>query len=250
MPGRSRSRSRSGSRSRSDRRSKGTKRNYRSRSRSPSYMDEVFRIHVANLGIECSKREITRVFEKFGPLAEVWLARNPPCFAFVVYRHKEDAEEAIREMDGQNLCGSRVKVTSALPRNRGNAGGGYGSIGFSRRRPADPDLRCYQCGERGHFSRDCDFYGRFRSRHFSSSSRSSGSRSRSRSRTRKERRSRSRSRSHGRKKSPSPVREPVREQKRSSKERKRSNRSRSRERARKVSDSSKSHRSPSPSRDF
>ena len=97
--GRSRSRSRSGSRSRSDR--KKSKSYYRSRSRSPSYIEEVFRIHVANLGIDCSKREITRVFEKFGPTVEVWLARNPPCFAFIVYRHKEDAEEAIREMDGQ-----------------------------------------------------------------------------------------------------------------------------------------------------
>lgn len=31
---------------------------------------------------------------------EVWLARNPPCFAFIVYRHREDAELAARELDG------------------------------------------------------------------------------------------------------------------------------------------------------
>ena len=55
---------------------------------------------MADLGIDCSKREIEKAFEKFGPISEVWLARNPPCFSFVVYRHKEDAEEAVREMNG------------------------------------------------------------------------------------------------------------------------------------------------------
>lgn len=84
----SRSRSRSHSRSRS-----------RSRSLSPS--EEGVRLHVADLGIDCSKREIERTFEKFGPLLEVWLARNPPCFAFIVFKYREDAEEAMREMDGK-----------------------------------------------------------------------------------------------------------------------------------------------------
>lgn len=59
------------------------------------------RVHVADLGLDPSKREIEKAFEKFGPLIEVWVARNPPCFAFVVYKYKEDADNAIREMDGQ-----------------------------------------------------------------------------------------------------------------------------------------------------
>jgi len=29
------------------------------------------------------------------------MATNPPCFAFVNYKHREDAEEAIRAMDGK-----------------------------------------------------------------------------------------------------------------------------------------------------
>lgn len=56
---------------------------------------------MADLGLDPSKREIEKAFEKFGPLIEVWVARNPPCFAFVVYKYKEDADNAIREMDGQ-----------------------------------------------------------------------------------------------------------------------------------------------------
>lgn len=33
-------------------------------------------------------------------MLEVWVAENPPCFAFVVYQEKEDAEDAIEEMNG------------------------------------------------------------------------------------------------------------------------------------------------------
>lgn len=71
----------------------------RSRSRSPS--DEGVRVHVADLGVDPSKRELESSFEKFGKLLEVWVAKSPPCFAFVVYKYREDAEASIKEMDGK-----------------------------------------------------------------------------------------------------------------------------------------------------
>jgi RNA recognition motif-containing protein len=48
-----------------------------------------------------SKSELDRAFEKFRLLIEVWVARNPPCFAFIVYKYREDAERAVQEMDGR-----------------------------------------------------------------------------------------------------------------------------------------------------
>ena len=91
---------RSRSRSRSPNRGRRYSRSY-SRSRSLSSEEEDgYRVHVADLGLDPSKKELEKHFEKFGPLLEIWVARNPPCFAFVVYKYKEDADQAIKEMDG------------------------------------------------------------------------------------------------------------------------------------------------------
>ena len=133
---RSRSRPRRSSRSRSPRR--------RSPSRSPTPDMDGQRLHVADLDSNASKRDIEDMFTKFGPLEEIWMARSVPCFAFVVFKNKDDAYEACRAADGQDICGRRVRVTMARPRTRGRG-----------RRGFDPSMRCYQCGERGHFSRDC-----------------------------------------------------------------------------------------------
>lgn len=159
---RSRSRSNSPARNRRPRRSRsrsGRRSRSRSRSYSPrrgggggrdwSFDDQVsgedgYRLHVADLDSQATKRDLEKLFGKYGPLKEIWMARSVPCFAFCVYRYREDAEEAQRKSDGSEVCGRRIRVTIARPRTRGRG-----------RRGFDPGMRCYQCGERGHFSRDC-----------------------------------------------------------------------------------------------
>jgi RNA recognition motif-containing protein len=90
----SRSRSRDRSRDRSRSRS-------RSRRSGGGDDDDGYRVHVADLGVDCAQRDLEKAFSKFGEFREVWLARNPPCFAFVVYKYRDDAEAAIKEMNGE-----------------------------------------------------------------------------------------------------------------------------------------------------
>jgi len=138
------------------------------------------KVYIGNLGNNASKYDLEDAFAKYGPLKNVWVARNPPGFAFVEFEDSRDAEDSVRGMDGTRVCGQRVRVemSSGQSRNGGRGGDRRGGGGFG--------------GGRGG--------GRGRSR---SRSRDRRSRSRSRSRDRRsaspaKRRGRSRSRSGSR----------------------------------------------------
>ncbi|KAF0308266.1 RNA-binding protein 1 [Amphibalanus amphitrite] len=97
------------------------------------------KVYVGNLGNSAAKNEIEDAFSKYGNLRNVWIARNPPGFAFVEFEDPRDAEDAVRGLDGTRLCGERVRVemSSGKSRSRGGmrgGGGGYGGGGFGGRR--------------------------------------------------------------------------------------------------------------------
>ncbi|XP_042360478.1 serine/arginine-rich splicing factor 3b isoform X2 [Plectropomus leopardus] len=68
------------------------------------------KVYVGNLGNNGNKTELERSFGYYGPLRSVWVARNPPGFAFVEFEDPRDATDAVRELDGRTLCGCRVRV--------------------------------------------------------------------------------------------------------------------------------------------
>jgi len=144
------------------------------------------KVYVGNLGNSASKNELESSFGKYGPLKNVWVARNPPGFAFIEFEDPRDAEDAVRHLDGTRLCGVRIRAemstgrTDPSGRGRGSGGGGpprrgggdrgYGGGGGGRSRSRSP-------AGRRRFSRS-------RSRSHSRS-RSRGRRSRSDSRERR-----------------------------------------------------------------
>ena len=58
------------------------------------------KVYVGELGYGAAKQELEEIFSRYGPLKNVWVARNPPGFAFVEFEDVRDVDEACRELDG------------------------------------------------------------------------------------------------------------------------------------------------------
>ncbi|CDQ61352.1 unnamed protein product [Oncorhynchus mykiss] len=119
------------------------------------------KVYVGNLGTGAGKGELERAFGYYGPLRTVWIARNPPGFAFVEFEDTRDAEDAVRGLDGKLISGSRVRVelSTGMPRRSR-----YERAPTNR--PFDSNDKCYECGERGHYAYDCHRYSRRRRSRF------------------------------------------------------------------------------------
>jgi RNA recognition motif-containing protein len=59
------------------------------------------KVYVGNLSTGAGKGELERAFGYYGSLRTVWIARNPPGFAFVEFEDTRDAEDAVRGLDGK-----------------------------------------------------------------------------------------------------------------------------------------------------
>uniref|UniRef100_A0A0P4VH98 Putative rna-binding protein n=1 Tax=Rhodnius neglectus TaxID=72488 RepID=A0A0P4VH98_9HEMI len=86
--------------------------------------DLACKVYVGNLGNNASKNELEDVFSKYGPLRNVWVARNPPGFAFIEFEDPRDAEDAVRALDGTRCCGTRIIVEMSNGKTRSGRGGG------------------------------------------------------------------------------------------------------------------------------
>ena len=59
------------------------------------------KLYVGDLGSSATKEELEDAFSYYGRLRNVWVARNPPGFAFVEFEDNRDAEDAARGLDGR-----------------------------------------------------------------------------------------------------------------------------------------------------
>ena len=58
------------------------------------------KVYVGDLPREASEKELERHFSYYGRLRSVWVARNPPGFAFIEFEDHRDADDAVRALDG------------------------------------------------------------------------------------------------------------------------------------------------------
>ncbi|XP_070568996.1 serine/arginine-rich splicing factor 7-like [Ptychodera flava] len=76
------------------------------------------KVYVGDLGSGAAKHELERAFSHYGPLRNVWVARNPPGFAFVEFEDPRDASDSVRALDGRIICGRRVRVELSSGKTR------------------------------------------------------------------------------------------------------------------------------------
>ncbi|KAG3121556.1 hypothetical protein PI124_g261 [Phytophthora idaei] len=84
------------------------------------------RVYVGGLPRDATSREIQDGFSRYGHVSNIWVARNPPGFAFVDFEDPRDADDAIRSMDGRDFLGGRIRVELARGGSRRDGGGGGG----------------------------------------------------------------------------------------------------------------------------
>lgn len=117
--------------------------------------DVAGKVYIGDLPRDANEKDLERAFSYYGTLRNVWVAHNPPGFAFVEFDDSRDAEDAVRGLDGTTIAGNRVRVEHSTGRTRpkpwrGGGRGGGGGRDFDR-----GNDRCYECNEVGHYAYDC-----------------------------------------------------------------------------------------------
>ena len=59
------------------------------------------KVYVGELGTNGTRHELEEAFGSYGRVRNVWVATNPPGFAFVMFDDPRDAKEACRALDGK-----------------------------------------------------------------------------------------------------------------------------------------------------
>ncbi|MEJ2724884.1 MAG: RNA-binding protein [Deltaproteobacteria bacterium] len=78
-------------------------------------------IYVGNLSYQATEDDLKAVFGRFGEITSVKIIRNRATgqsrgFGFVEMTVRDDAERAIKELDGTPLRGREIKVNESRPR--------------------------------------------------------------------------------------------------------------------------------------
>ncbi|ESN92388.1 hypothetical protein HELRODRAFT_89490 [Helobdella robusta] len=114
------------------------------------------KVYVGDLPRDADEKELQKSFSHYGALKSVWVARNPPGFAFIQFEDPRDAQDAVRGLDGSTLCGARVRVEHATGKTKPKSFNRGMETSPPPRRPYNSVVdRCYICGDFGHASYDC-----------------------------------------------------------------------------------------------
>lgn len=92
------------------------------------------RIYVGGINDSVTREHLEDLFSKYGKTEHVWVAFNPPGFAFVNFETEQAATDAVDALNGEDFMGCKLRVEVSRPRapggGRGRGGGRGGGGGY------------------------------------------------------------------------------------------------------------------------
>ncbi|OIP22395.1 RNA-binding protein [bacterium CG_4_10_14_0_2_um_filter_33_32] len=84
-------------------------------------MDQKNKLYVGNLSYDIDNERLSSMFSEYGEIKEATvimdrLTNKSKGFGFVTFANDEDADKAVRELDGKEIQGRNLKVNVAKPR--------------------------------------------------------------------------------------------------------------------------------------
>jgi len=77
------------------------------------------KVFVGNLRRDVAKEDLQPLFQDHGDVLNVWVAKNPPGFAFITFRDENEASKAVEKLHGyqadfceSNGQGMRVEIST------------------------------------------------------------------------------------------------------------------------------------------
>jgi len=92
---------------------------------------EATRLYVGGISNEVKRKHLEELFGKYGTCEHVWVAFNPPGFAFVNFVDEQSATNAVENLNGEEFMDCKLRVEVSRP--RGPRGGGRGGGRGDRR---------------------------------------------------------------------------------------------------------------------
>jgi cold-inducible RNA-binding protein len=91
----------------------------------------VTNIFVGNLSYQTTQEDLLAAFSQYGAVERVNIVTDrdtgqPRGFAFVEMTNRNEADQAIAQLNGAELNGRALNVNEARPKPTGGGGGGYG----------------------------------------------------------------------------------------------------------------------------
>jgi RNA recognition motif-containing protein len=106
-------------------------------------------LFIGNISKSVNSSELEKAFSEYGPCK----INFKGSFAFAEFEQEKDAEQAITNLQGKEMSGRKINIEWSKKSKR------FDDSKISRRKRSTSrgknDGRCFNCGRKGHYSRDC-----------------------------------------------------------------------------------------------